>query len=532
MDWMTSIACYSWALLSPKDETSATAEASSQPIQEIEYESQAHRSFAESISPEFIQRVPCHQYQLEGIKSEFLTLINGWNPLEDPAREGTREDVNGAPCARWFGYSKDGRPKSIQIPNDFRNLERDKGEKLENWERALYLGAGSYLRRNLSEIPRMMTLNKVHEKLLQACPSKDAKGVILGHLEPISKVDSSMLGAMNALLRQGDFSLIERYLANINIRRDSSLKSLLAQNCNSLAYEAALGGDLTCLRFVLNASPEADLPHMLPYWAMEGGSIEVVKFVEEKMGPGKFKKVLGYGNLLVEAVSSGNLDLVRWLVERPDLQDIRAVLLNINEAKNVTWYPEYDEDRETPLLRAATLGRADIIAYLIEQGCDLKKCDNLQVWGFEGGMNAMEQAINADSIPCMELLHAHGASFITPENRSSSYVQEAVSSGSREAVRKLLQAGHSPNAVGERGGLTALAAACASAQFEVAKTLMYFGADVNVGLNDYKVNPLYLAIELASIPMAKALVNAGARIPRGMPEDLELLLRVTFPGRL
>jgi uncharacterized protein len=105
---------------------------------------------------------------------------------------------------------------------------------------------------------------------------------------------------------------------------------------------------------------------------------------------------------------------------------------------------------------------------------------------------------------------------------------EAVKSGSRETVERLLKSRVDVNAT-EVDGTTALHWAVRGDDFETARALLKAGAKVNAA-NRYGVTPLSLAAVNGHAPMLELLLKAGAAANAALPEGETILMTAARTG--
>ena len=90
-----------------------------------------------------------------------------------------------------------------------------------------------------------------------------------------------------------------------------------------------------------------------------------------------------------------------------------------------------------PLIVAARQGRADVLAYLLEQGADLNVIDQY-------GNNALWAACFAESVDCINLLLQAGVNIDFQNPSGATVLIYSASSAKDQIVAHLLQAGANP----------------------------------------------------------------------------------------
>jgi ankyrin repeat protein len=162
-----------------------------------------------------------------------------------------------------------------------------------------------------------------------------------------------------------------------------------------------------------------------------------------------------------------------------------------------------DRHGETPLMYAAVAGSADAMSFLIGQGADVNARN-------EFGSNAL--IWSATDIAKVRLLLSHGADVNAATKRGrTALLVAALSDGSAEIVRLLLEKGADPKAV-DAFKTTTLRGAAIGNDTETMRLLMEAGVDVNAA--DFPgITPLMMAAGWnGNLPAVSLLLAHGAKV--------------------
>ncbi len=156
-----------------------------------------------------------------------------------------------------------------------------------------------------------------------------------------------------------------------------------------------------------------------------------------------------------------------------------------------------DDNGLSVILKATYYGQRDVVAALLASGVDL----NL----FEAAATGQTARVRALIEQDPTLVNSYSPDGFTPLSLS-------VFFGHPETVDALLAAGAEVNAASrETMKLTPLASAMATAQIQIAKTLIEHGADVNAKAAS-DLTPLHTAAARGNIEAATLLLDHGADI--------------------
>ena len=128
-----------------------------------------------------------------------------------------------------------------------------------------------------------------------------------------------------------------------------------------------------------------------------------------------------------------------------------------------------DRNGQTPLMRAASLGRIEAIRQLLNAGADIEARGN-------NGFTALMLAAGLGRIEAIRQLLNAGADIEARDNNDSTALMLTAGFGQLEAIRVLLNAGADIEAR-NNGGMTALMFAAAFGQPEAIQVLLKAGAD-------------------------------------------------------
>jgi cytohesin len=158
------------------------------------------------------------------------------------------------------------------------------------------------------------------------------------------------------------------------------------------------------------------------------------------------------------------------------------------------------ETGQTPLHEAATKGHAEVVALLLDRGCDSAVKDNQ-------GATALDEAIRFRHTKVVEVMLARGAKGGGVQSPIRQ-VQEAVMRGQADLVSLLLSQGADVNQKLPGGG-TLLHDAALKGHAQVAEILIAKGADVNAR-NATGGTPLHDAALSGQKNAARVLLDHGA----------------------
>lgn len=198
-----------------------------------------------------------------------------------------------------------------------------------------------------------------------------------------------------------------------------------------------------------------------------------------------------YDNLLIEAISDGNLETVIELLNNG---------ANIN-ARNETLG---SEQRESALMIAAYYDQPEILQLLLDKGADIEAVDN-------EGRTALMESFQQLSLTCLELLLNAKANTEAVTNNSETAIILAASMYQFEhGVQMLIDYGADIHAVTKNGDEALMGAAFAG-YIETAKVLINAGADINIKNNDEET-PLIVAAKKGYMATTVYLIESGADI--------------------
>ncbi|MDD9900745.1 MAG: ankyrin repeat domain-containing protein [Alphaproteobacteria bacterium] len=170
--------------------------------------------------------------------------------------------------------------------------------------------------------------------------------------------------------------------------------------------------------------------------------------------------------------------------------------------------PASEAGGRTTLMRAAELGRLDIVKACIEKGADI----NLVAEKRDRG-SALSYAVNAKQVECVKFLAANGAncSHHITSLRSVPLLCTAISGGNEEIVKTLLKHGADVNAKDRNGDMALGHYASNSTIPDIYKMLIEYGADINAQ-GRYGITPLMRAVNRFRNKEVALLLQHGADI--------------------
>jgi ankyrin repeat protein len=161
-------------------------------------------------------------------------------------------------------------------------------------------------------------------------------------------------------------------------------------------------------------------------------------------------------------------------------------------------------DGKTPLMFASGSGSVESARILLENGA------GVDIQAVDGG-TALMTAIDAGRPDMARLLLDHGADIDTRDEAGWSALLIGVWHGDSGLVSELIERGADINANIYASGETALLMALKRDQFEIARTLIVAGADVNLR-KDGQRTPLMVAVEKGQSELAALMIEKRADV--------------------
>ncbi|BCS01253.1 ankyrin repeat domain-containing protein [Aspergillus luchuensis] len=294
--------------------------------------------------------------------------------------------------------------------------------------------------------------------------------------------------------------------------RDESLL-ILAVKTNNLPI---------CRRLVRNGAPldyECDNGNAL-YMAAQGGHRDIVEFlVQNKASVNHVNRY--HGTALTAAVSFGNLDIARLLIEKGAgmginffgetgytplgtavVQDrLEAIQFLLDEGADIN---QPGSGFGSPLAAAVRCSSYEVVQLLLNKGADVNKFDDM----YE---SPLEVAADSGRLEVVQLLLNKGADVNKFDDMNKSPLGAAAHLGGLKMVQLLLEYGAVINQLGGRYG-SPLAAAAAGGNFEVARFLVSKGANVNLVLPGIYGSALAVAVCYGELEISEFLIENGADI--------------------
>jgi ankyrin repeat protein len=126
------------------------------------------------------------------------------------------------------------------------------------------------------------------------------------------------------------------------------------------------------------------------------------------------------------------------------------------------------------------------------------------------GTRALHWAVRADQLEIADLLLGAGADAKVENRLGVTPLYLAAENGAAAMIRRLLQAGASPNHVDPATGQTVLMAATRTGDLDAVRTLLNAGADANATEPQLQFTALMLAAEAGHTPVVRALLDHEA----------------------
>jgi uncharacterized protein len=247
----------------------------------------------------------------------------------------------------------------------------------------------------------------------------------------------------------------------------------------------------------------------------------------------------------VNAAEADGTTALHWAVQQGDLELVQRL---IRAGANVKAKNDYGS---TPMSEAAVLARAPIIEALLKAGADVESAN-------ADGQTALMVVARTSQVDAAKLLIARGANVNAAEKwRGQTALMWAVAQNQPAMVKELIAHGADVNARSTinnwqrqvtaepraiyrpAGGLTPLLYAAREGCAECARLLVEAGADINLG-DPENISPLLMAIMNGRFDTASYLIKKGAspnkwdfwgRGPLYMAVDINTIPRGGRPDR-
>jgi len=230
---------------------------------------------------------------------------------------------------------------------------------------------------------------------------------------------------------------------------------------------------------------------------------------------------------LVEAVRSGTLTVIEWLIQHGANASVEPVGENAESAISVAASEDKfqilwrlheagaplnvtNEYGGTPLMAAVHLGYQSDVLRLLDYGLDADHTN-------KRGDTPLSLAASRGDVSLMELLVARGATPRPRGPRADTPLHRASKFKKVDAVRYLLDSHQMDVNHQNRRGDTALHEACRAGSVGVTELLLKRGASVS-HTNKQGMTPLLEAADSGSLEVIKMLVEAGAD-PKAVGKD-------------
>ena len=237
------------------------------------------------------------------------------------------------------------------------------------------------------------------------------------------------------------------------------------------------------------------------FYAIDNGRSEVVEvLVEEMKETGSAQKLV----YLFDATATDEADMIDILIKWGS---------DCNGVDGLTGL--------TPLMAAAYNGNSNTALCLIEHGADVNQCDF-------SGQNALMKAAKRDDDEMVRLLIQRGSDVDKIDNEGLTAVYIAINMGNARVVEALAQNGADLNSPTGSDGETALIRASFLGHCDIVKTLIHYGASVDVKVSGW--DALCFASYSGQTETVKILIENGAKVEQRDNKGHTPLMMAVFQG--
>jgi ankyrin repeat protein len=222
------------------------------------------------------------------------------------------------------------------------------------------------------------------------------------------------------------------------------------------------------------------------HWAAEEGHWDVVKYLVKEKGD-VVKATNEDGSTLLHWVA-GNLDIVKYLVEEKGA-DAKAA----------------DKYGKTPLHWAAGYGNLDVVKYLVEKGADAKAAAN-------DGNTPLHWAAGYGNLDVVKYLVEKGANVTAAANDGNTSLHWAAGNGKWDVVKYLVEEKGADVTAAANDGNTSLHWAAGNGKWDVVKFLVEKGADIKATNNEGGTHLHWAAINCKLGAMKYLVEEKGADV--------------------
>ncbi len=310
-----------------------------------------------------------------------------------------------------------------------------------------------------------------------------------------AKINLSQTNLFPMAVRGGSIAICEELI------KRGIAKNLPPEDHKMALETATEQGNTRMVEFLLEQDPELNAPAGTGWMtsalgiAAYNGRMNIAKSL---IGRGANANGLtshdAYGSVLVAAVRSGDMQIVRFLVDEHGA--------DINMAVE-SW------DYGSALVVAAAFSNLEALSFLVERGANI----NMAVKGGNYG-SALAVAAASRSIETVSFLVEQGAdiNMSLKSGRFGSALAAAANYGIIEIVSFLVERGADINMSLEGGNYGSALAAAASGELETVSFLVEQGADINMSLKSGNYGSALAVAASKSIETVSFLVERGADI--------------------
>ena len=287
----------------------------------------------------------------------------------------------------------------------------------------------------------------------------------------------------------GHIQVVDRLLKNT-----SSVGASEYENGRQAIHHAAQEGHLKIIDLLLRNGADVnaeDFEGVTPLsLATERGSLPIVSYLLRNGARADIAHGTTRRYAIHQAAQEGHEHIARALHGNSAILDPQA------------------SDGITPLHIAARKGHLSMLRFFLQHGANVNATDR------DSGLSALHVATAAEKEVCADLLISYGADIHQVTEDGLTALDFACWKAIPSLVQRLLEQNVDLNSRSKETGLFAIHRAAQSGCSDIVKSLLAHGANADA-LSNYRVTPLWLAVQGRHKDVVEILLNAGtdANIP-------------------